>query len=61
MPNRWTRHVKKVMEEKGITYREALREAKKTYKPIPFYGEEAAKVYNKKYKRKSKKEDVGRS
>ena len=57
MSNRWIRHVKKVMEEKGITYREALQEAKKTYKPIPFYGEEAAKVYAKKYKRKPKKKE----
>lgn len=51
MTTRWVRHVKKVMMEKNISYREALKEAKKTYKPLPFYGKEAAEVYAKKYKR----------
>lgn len=32
MPSAWIEHVKKVQKDKGITYREAMSEAKKTYK-----------------------------
>lgn len=54
--NKWIRHVQQVAKEKGISYREALSVAKKTYKPLPaFWGAEAKAAFEQKYKRRKKR------
>ena len=35
MPNQWIEHVKKYQAEHNLTYREAMKQAKASYKPLP--------------------------
>ena len=51
MASEWIEHVKKVAKQKGISYKEAMKVAKSTYKPK---GKKVEKKDDK--KKKSKKE-----
>lgn len=59
--NKWILHVKKVQMEKGITYGEALKEAKKTYKKQVQSGDGPveARVSSEVYKKPSERSHVG--